>query len=143
MRKARIALTAGLVTTLGLGLTAAALGTVPAATAATPHTTAATVQNYAGGNENAEANKAFFDAVVKSVAKKRAANPDVLAVTVYYNASAAPTFASQIAASRLCNRVVNFGARDGPRLSHVVFSCSLAVYQYEMQLRQCGGRQEC
>ena len=36
---------------------------------------------------------------MKSVAEKRAAHPGVQAVTVVYNASAAPTFASQIASS--------------------------------------------
>ncbi len=36
---------------------------------------------------------------MKSAAAKRAANPGVLAVTVTYNASSAPTFRSQIARS--------------------------------------------
>ncbi|MFE4831587.1 snapalysin [Streptomyces sp. NPDC056672] len=54
---------------------------------------------YAGSKAEAAANKAFFDAVLKSVAEKRAANPGVQAVTVVYNASNAPSFASQIASS--------------------------------------------
>ena len=47
----------------------------------------------------AKANKAFFEAVLKSVAEKRAANPRRAAVTVVYDASGAPTFAQQIASS--------------------------------------------
>ncbi|MFE9684602.1 snapalysin [Streptomyces sp. NPDC006285] len=89
---------------VGLGLTAAALGTVPAAAAPAPVSSGATASTagytaYNGSGEEAKANKAFFDAVLKSVAQKRAANPDAAAVTVVYNASAAPTFASQIARS--------------------------------------------
>ncbi|MFC9703803.1 snapalysin [Streptomyces sp. NPDC056943] len=87
---------------LGLGL-AASLGTAPASAAPTATDTgvsagAATVA-YAGSAEEAKANKAFFDAVVKSVAKKRAANPGAAAVTVVYNASNAPSFRTQIARS--------------------------------------------
>ncbi|MFD0153383.1 snapalysin [Streptomyces sp. NPDC055721] len=87
---------------LGLGL-AASLGTAPASAAPTVTDTgvsagAATVA-YAGSAEEAKANKAFFDAVVKSVAKKRAANPGAAAVTVVYNASNAPSFRTQIARS--------------------------------------------
>ncbi|RSS55481.1 snapalysin [Streptomyces sp. WAC01280] len=85
---------------LGLGL-AASLGTAPASAAPTATDTgvsAATVA-YAGSAEEAKANKAFFDAVVKSVAKKRAANPGAAAVTVVYSASNAPSFRSQIARS--------------------------------------------
>ncbi|MFF3484985.1 snapalysin [Streptomyces sp. NPDC002701] len=86
---------------VGLGLTAAALGTVPAAAAPAPVSSGATAgyTAYNGSGEEAKANQAFFDAVLKSVAQKRAANPDAAAVTVVYNASAAPTFASQIARS--------------------------------------------
>ncbi|MFE5716696.1 snapalysin [Streptomyces sp. NPDC056501] len=87
---------------LGLGL-AASLGTAPASAAPTATNTgvsagAATVA-YAGSAEEAKANKAFFDAVVKSVAKKRAANPGAAAVTVVYSASNAPSFRTQIARS--------------------------------------------
>ncbi|MFJ3596282.1 snapalysin [Streptomyces sp. YPW6] len=92
----------------GLGLVAT-LGAAPAVTAApapaTPTTstattsTATTIAAYTGSSENAAANKAFYDAVMKSVAKKRAANPEALAVTVTYNASSAPSFRTQIARS--------------------------------------------
>lgn len=79
-----------------IGLSVAALGmTVPASAAPAP-----APQAYAGSSAEAAANKAFFEAVMKSVAEKRAANPkSTAAVTVYYNASAAPTFASQISRS--------------------------------------------
>ncbi|MEU3477440.1 snapalysin [Streptomyces sp. NPDC033754] len=87
---------------LGLGL-AASLGTAPASAAPTATDTgvragAATVA-YAGSAEEAKANKAFFDAVVKSVAKKRAAAPGAAAVTVVYSAANAPSFRTQIARS--------------------------------------------
>ncbi|WP_024761770.1 snapalysin [Streptomyces exfoliatus] len=87
---------------LGLGL-AASLGTAPASAAPTATDTgvsagAATVA-YAGSTEEAKANKAFFDAVVESVAKKRAANPGAAAVTVVYSAANAPSFRTQIARS--------------------------------------------
>ncbi|MFB7587447.1 snapalysin [Streptomyces sp. NPDC056169] len=84
---------------LGLGL-AASLGTAPAAAApaAVPAAGAAAVA-YAGSAEEAKANQAFFDAVVKSVAKKRAANPGAAAVTVVYSAANAPSFRTQIARS--------------------------------------------
>ncbi|WP_367043815.1 snapalysin [Streptomyces sp. Je 1-332] len=83
-----------------LGLTAAGLGTT-SATAATPTapSTTAAYANYAGSGEEAAANKAFFEAVLKSVAEKRAANPGAKQVTVVYDASGAPTFAQQIASS--------------------------------------------
>ncbi|ALO10976.1 snapalysin [Streptomyces gardneri] len=85
---------------LGLGL-AASLGAAPAVAADTDRAvTAGTVTAaYAGSSEEAKANKAFFDAVVKSVAKKRAANPGAAAVTVVYSASNAPSFRTQIARS--------------------------------------------
>ncbi|MFH9724123.1 snapalysin [Streptomyces sp. NPDC017254] len=90
-------LTSVLTATLGLGL-AASLGTAPAAAVNTaPQGNAAVA--YAGSAEDAKANKAFFDAVVKSVAKKRAANPGAAAVTVVYSASNAPSFRTQIARS--------------------------------------------
>ncbi|KOG63789.1 ABC transporter substrate-binding protein [Streptomyces griseoflavus] len=101
MRPMRTVLTS----VLGLGL-AASLGTVPATAASAPAapsgasvSAAASIAKYAGSAEEAKANKAFFQAVMKSAAAKRAANPGVLAVTVTYNASSAPTFRSQIARS--------------------------------------------
>ncbi|MFF8608513.1 snapalysin [Streptomyces sp. NPDC015346] len=93
-------LTASLAATLGLGL-AAALGAAPTAAAA-PIASAAAPSGYAayaGSAEEAKATKAFFDAVVKSVAQKRAANPGATAVTVVYSAANAPTFRTQIARS--------------------------------------------
>ncbi|MFE4618870.1 snapalysin [Streptomyces sp. NPDC056747] len=87
---------------LGLGL-AASLGTAPASAAPTATDTGvsagAAAVAYAGSTEEAKANKAFFDAVVKSVAKKRAANPGAAAVTVVYSAANAPSFRTQIARS--------------------------------------------
>ncbi|MEV0317369.1 snapalysin [Streptomyces sp. NPDC050658] len=87
-----------------VGLAAAGLGTT-SATAAAPTPSSATTSSYAsysayaGSGEEAAANKAFFDAVLKSVAEKRAANPGAKQVTVVYDASGAPTFAQQIASS--------------------------------------------
>ncbi|MYW68842.1 snapalysin [Streptomyces sp. SID8379] len=80
---------------LGAGLTVTALAAAPA-TAQAP--TSARV-HYAGSAEDAAANKAFFEAVVKSVAEKRAANPGAASVTVTYDASQAPSFQQQIANS--------------------------------------------
>ncbi|MEU1038144.1 snapalysin [Streptomyces sp. NPDC005551] len=79
----------------GLGVTAAGLGAVPAAAAPAPAPYAA----YTGSAAEARANQAFFEAVIKSVAEKRAANPNAASVTVVYNASSAPSFATQIARS--------------------------------------------
>lgn len=89
--------------TLGLGLASSALGVaVPASaqTAATPSASAGTsVARYDGSVEEAANNTAFFKAVLKSVAEKRAAQPNAQAVTVYYNASQAPSFRSQISSA--------------------------------------------
>ncbi|MFD6658205.1 MULTISPECIES: snapalysin [unclassified Streptomyces] len=85
----------------GLGLVAA-LGTAPVAVAApapAAPSAASTIAAYNGSGENAAANRAFLDAVMKSVAEKRAANPGIKAVTVTYDASGAPSFRSQIATS--------------------------------------------
>ncbi|MEE1815288.1 snapalysin [Streptomyces sp. NPDC090082] len=91
-------LTSVLTAALGLGL-AASVGTTPAAAVPTaPHAGNAAVA-YAGSAEEAKANQAFFDAVVKSVAKKRAAAPGAAAVTVVYSAANAPSFRSQISRS--------------------------------------------
>ncbi|MEU6949271.1 snapalysin [Streptomyces sp. NPDC046316] len=95
-------LTASLAATLGLGL-AAALGAAPVAAAApVSSATSATPSGYAayaGSAEDAKATKAFHEAVMKSVAKKRAANPGAAAVTVVYSASNAPSFRTQISRS--------------------------------------------
>ncbi|MFI1185163.1 snapalysin [Streptomyces californicus] len=103
----------------GLGLLAA-LGTAPVV-AASPAPAAAsdsaTVAAYNGSGENAAANRAFLDAVMKSVAEKRAANPGALAVTVTYNASSAPSFRSQIARSTQIwnSSVTNVRLQEGSR----------------------------
>ncbi|MCZ0207423.1 snapalysin [Streptomyces achromogenes] len=90
---------------LGLGLATAALGTASPVsaqdTATAPARTAparTTAAGYVGSAEDAGA-KAFFDAVVKSVAKRQAEQPSLKAVTVYYNASQAPSFRTQISSS--------------------------------------------
>ncbi|MFC8624639.1 snapalysin [Streptomyces anulatus] len=84
----------------GLGLVAA-LGTAPvvAAAPAPAALSSSTIAAYNGSGENAAANRAFLDAVMKSVAEKRAANPGIKAVTVTYNASSAPSFRGEIANS--------------------------------------------
>ncbi|MFB7311349.1 snapalysin [Streptomyces sp. NPDC056192] len=88
---------------LGLGLASSALGAaVPATaqTAATPSASAGTsVARYDGSVQETANNNAFFEAVRKSVAEKRAAQPNAQAVTVYYNASQAPSFRSQISSA--------------------------------------------
>ncbi|WP_432149774.1 snapalysin [Streptomyces sp. bgisy029] len=94
----------------GLGLVAA-LGTAPAVSAAPAPavSTPATIAAYNGSAENAAANKAFFDAVMKSAAEKRAAAPiGTQAVTVTYSAASAPSFRTQIANStRIWNSSVS------------------------------------
>ncbi|MFF3453580.1 snapalysin [Streptomyces sp. NPDC002730] len=98
MRHSRTVLSAA----LGIGL-AAALSAVPATAATTtansPTAASSSYSTYAGSSANAKATKAFFDAVVKSVAEKRAANPGAQAVTVVYSTSSAPSFRSQISQS--------------------------------------------
>lgn len=88
---------------LGLGLASSALGAaVPASAqpAATPSPSAGTsMARYGGSVEEAANNKAFFQAVLKSVAQKRAAQPNAQAVTLYYDASKAPSFRSQISSA--------------------------------------------
>ncbi|MGW7050724.1 snapalysin [Streptomyces sp. NPDC054887] len=108
-----------LTTALGLGLAAATLGAAPAAAApsAAPASSDASVSyvSYERSKENAAANRAFFDAVKKSVAEKRAANPGALAVTVVYSAASAPTFRTQIARSTQIwnSSVVNVKLQEG------------------------------
>ncbi|MEU6256647.1 snapalysin [Streptomyces sp. NPDC047043] len=82
---------------VGLSLAAFGLGTaVPAAAAPAP----SSYSGYTGSPAEAKANQAFFRAVLKSVAEKRAAHPgSAAAVTVTYDASGAPTFSAQIARS--------------------------------------------
>ncbi|TWD16126.1 snapalysin [Streptomyces sp. T12] len=84
----------------GLSLTALGLGAAPAGAAPAPVAPTGSYAAYDGSSEEAAANRAFFEAVLKSVAEKRAADPTgAAAVTVVYNASQAPSFASQIARS--------------------------------------------
>ncbi|MFD3697467.1 snapalysin [Streptomyces sp. NPDC058646] len=97
MRHSRKALLAA---TIGLGM-ATALGAVPSASAASAPApgNAASYAAYERSQENETANRAFFDAVQRSVAEQRAANPGALAVTVTYNTRNAPSFRTQIARS--------------------------------------------
>ncbi|MFJ1605392.1 snapalysin [Streptomyces sp. NPDC088253] len=83
---------------VGLGLTAATFGAVPATAAPAP--APASYAGYSGSAAEAKADQAFFQAVIRSVAEKRAANPSgAAAVTVVYNASSAPSFSAEIARS--------------------------------------------
>ncbi|MGR4882064.1 snapalysin [Streptomyces sp. LARHCF249] len=98
MRHSRKAVLAA---TIGLGMAAALGGVVPSASAATAGGTGTTASfaAYEHSQENQAANKAFFEAVQRSVAEQRAANPGALAVTVTYNTRNAPSFRTQIARS--------------------------------------------
>ncbi|MFD5200373.1 snapalysin [Streptomyces sp. NPDC058375] len=103
----------------GLGLVAA-LGAAPAVSAAAPVPAPAPSAGFAaynGSGENVAANQAFFDAVMKSVTEKRAANPGAQAVTVTYSAASAPSFRIQIANStRIWNSSVsNVRLQEGSR----------------------------
>ncbi|MCX2183463.1 snapalysin [Streptomyces sp. SKN60] len=91
-------LTSLLTAALGAGLTLS-LGAAPASAAPIPTADRAGYASYAGSAEEARANQAFFDAVVKSVAKKRAATPGATAVTVVYSTANAPSFRTQISRS--------------------------------------------
>ncbi|MGW5373140.1 snapalysin [Streptomyces sp. NPDC004009] len=84
---------------IGLGVTLAALGSAIPASAHTAGPAATVRAGYTGSAKEAANNKAFFEAVLNSVAKKQAANPGLQSVTVYYNASQAPTFRSQISSA--------------------------------------------
>lgn len=86
--------------TIGLGIAAALGGVVPTATAANaPAGNPASYAAYERSAENQAANSAFFEAVQRSVAEQRAANPGLAAVTVTYNTRNAPSFRSVIARS--------------------------------------------
>ncbi|MEU1000774.1 snapalysin [Streptomyces tibetensis] len=88
---------------LGLGLTMAGLGTAAPAAAspvAESHAGFVAKSSASAASADSDASRAFFQAVLKSVAEKRAANPSATAaVTVVYDASRAPTFSAQIARS--------------------------------------------
>ncbi|MFJ4007481.1 snapalysin [Streptomyces sp. NPDC090023] len=89
--------TTRMIVALGLGVAAATFGA--AAPAAAQPAPVAAHAGYAGSAQEASNNKAFFDAVMKSVAEKQAANPGLQSVTITYNPSAAPTFSSQISSA--------------------------------------------
>lgn len=80
---------------VGLSVAVLGLGTAVPATAATAPVHA----GYVAKSAESDAGRAFFEAVLKSVAEKRAENPSAAAVTVVYDASGAPTFSAQIARS--------------------------------------------
>lgn len=82
------------------GVAAAALA-VPAYAAPAPDTTPSTTStsSYVGSPVDEAKSKAFFDAVMKSAKAKQAAKPGIQAVTVVYDPSGAPSFASEIASS--------------------------------------------
>ncbi|QHY98066.1 Extracellular small neutral protease precursor [Streptomyces sp. S4.7] len=85
----------------GISLAFATALTAAPVAAAAPTSDAPTTSYaaYEGSAADTAATKAFYQAVMKSVAEKRAANPGALAVTVVYDASGAPSFAGQIASS--------------------------------------------
>lgn len=96
MRKSMVmsmSLSARTAAAVGLSVAALGLGTAVPATAAPAHA------GYVAKSADSDAGKAFFQAVLKSVAEKRAANPRAAAVTVTYDASAAPTFSAEISRS--------------------------------------------
>jgi len=86
---------------LGVGLAFASLGTVVPASAHTaqPAAPGARAAHFTGAHENSADTKAFFQAVLKSVAEKQAAHPGLQSVTVYYDDSQAPSFHSQISSA--------------------------------------------
>ncbi|MFH0517317.1 snapalysin [Streptomyces sp. M41] len=93
----RTSLSARTVAVLTLTLATAGLGTAVPASAATPGHAGFVTKS--AESPKSDASEAFFQAVLKSVAEKRAANPSLKAVTVVYDASRAPTFSAQIARS--------------------------------------------
>ncbi|MFE6914843.1 snapalysin [Streptomyces rubiginosohelvolus] len=107
---------AGLALVSALGA-APAVSAAPAPAPAPALSTPASIAAYDGSGENAAANRAFFNAVMKSVAEKRAANPGAQAVTVTYSAASAPSFRTQIANStRIWNSSVsNVRLQEGSR----------------------------
>jgi snapalysin len=89
--------------TCALTVTAVALGLATAVPAAAVPAMAAPDQAPRSGytaTATTDTSAAFFQAVLRSVAEKRAANPTAAAaVTVVYDASRAPTFSAQISRS--------------------------------------------
>ncbi|MET8828938.1 snapalysin [Streptomyces sp. NPDC004610] len=107
------------VVVLALGIATAGFGlTAPAAAAPAPLDTGSTAAtaHFLAKSAESDASRAFFEAVLKSVAEQRAANPkSAAAVTVTYDASRAPTFAAQIARSTQIwnSSVANVQLRQG------------------------------
>ncbi|KRV48234.1 ABC transporter substrate-binding protein [Wenjunlia vitaminophila] len=122
-----------------LGLTSAAAALAPAAAAepTSPLPTAASTSGYAqyaGSAEEAANNKAFFEAVLASVAEKRAENPEAATVTVTYSTASAPSFRTQIARSTQVwnNAVRNVQLQEGsnPDFSYYEGNDSRGSYAY-------------
>ncbi|MFF4885419.1 snapalysin [Streptomyces nigra] len=90
------ALSARTTTAAALGVAALGLGMVAPATAAPAPVQA----GFTADSADSAATRAFFQAVLKSVAEKQAVRPKAAAaVTVVYDASGAPTFSAQISRS--------------------------------------------
>lgn len=92
MKRTTMVLPAAVV--LGIASLAAAPAAAPADSTGLPPTVAA----YQGSAEDQANTRAFFEAVMKS-AREKQAETGTFAVTVTYDASQAPTFAAEIAAS--------------------------------------------
>ncbi|MFY1679773.1 snapalysin [Streptomyces sp. WMMC905] len=117
---------------LGLGLAATTLGTAPAATApetaasGSPTQYAAYSPSAVPSDPEARDTEAFFEAVLESVAEKRAAAPTSDAsVTVYYSARYAPSFRTQIARS---TQIWN-GSVTNVRLQETTSGADFAYYE--------------
>ncbi|MFD8330262.1 snapalysin [Streptomyces lydicus] len=100
MRSPKTALSAA----LGLGLVAALAAAAPVSAASpssgnSSHSTRASIAAYHGSAAEKADTKAFFEAVMKSARAKMKADPHAASVTITYDASAAPSFKSQIAES--------------------------------------------
>ncbi|UQA93166.1 snapalysin [Streptomyces halobius] len=101
MRSPKKALSAA----LGLGLAAALASAAPVSAASpsshtdSPRSSPASIAAYQGSAADKADTKAFFEAVMKAAKAKLKAHPNAASVTVTYDASAAPTFAGQIAQS--------------------------------------------
>lgn len=98
MRSPKTALSAA----LGLGLVAALAAAAPVSAASpssgnSSHSTRASIAAYNGSAAEKADTKAFFEAVMKSARAKMKADPHAASVTITYDASAAPSFKSQIA----------------------------------------------
>ncbi|MFJ9337846.1 snapalysin [Streptomyces sp. NPDC101733] len=110
---------------VGLGFAAALGGVIPTAVAATPTGNQASYATYERSQENQTANKAFFEAVQRSVAEQKAANPGIQLVTVTYNTRSAPSFRTQIANS---TRIWN-GSVSNVKLQEVSSGGNFSYYE--------------